>query len=175
MTDHSVNGTGSGINGHSESGDTTITDHSVTGTDSGLNRPSEPRNNIGRDSPPDSTARGLDRLPEPIQLRYMVLRRIFVGNINLCIVMATAQTAAARTTTPQVVGVTLTLFRAFLEHRLWQAAWHPTLADASEADEEAIIRRWVGPTPRLFIVCSYEQWWQLQADFPGECLWSIPE
>ncbi|KAG5977479.1 hypothetical protein E4U56_007782 [Claviceps arundinis] len=37
MTDHSMNGTDSGINGHSESGDTTITDHSMNGTDSGIN------------------------------------------------------------------------------------------------------------------------------------------
>ncbi|KAG6067377.1 hypothetical protein E4U16_008204 [Claviceps sp. LM84 group G4] len=42
-TDHSVNGTDSGMNEHSDSGVTTITDASVSGTDSGHNRPSEPR------------------------------------------------------------------------------------------------------------------------------------
>ncbi|CCE31046.1 uncharacterized protein CPUR_04897 [Claviceps purpurea 20.1] len=98
MADHSVNGTGSGTNGHSQS-----------------------RNYIGRDSPPDSTARGLDRLPEPLQteqvrLRLSAVRRIFVANTELRIAMAPPQSAEV-TTTPQVVEVTLGEFRRFLERR----------------------------------------------------------
>ncbi|KAG6262075.1 hypothetical protein E4U47_008005 [Claviceps purpurea] len=181
MADHSVNGTGSGTNGHSQS-----------------------RNYIGRDSPPDSTARGLDRLPEPLQteqlrLRLSAVRRIFVANTELRIAMAPPQSAEV-TTTPQVVEVTLGEFRRFLERRAEvtttpqnvevtlgdfrrvqrflerrqeQAALHQ--ADASDPDEVATVRRRVGLIPRLCILCSFEQWWQLQADFPGEDLCSVAE
>ncbi|KAG5989012.1 hypothetical protein E4U52_006000 [Claviceps spartinae] len=148
MANHSVNGTGNGINGHSR-----------------------PRNYIGRDSPPDSTARGLDRLPEPRQVRFTDPREIFVGNPDLCIAMAPPQ-STTETTTPQVVEVTLEQFRDFLDCRQEQAALHQ--ADASDANEVATAGGSVGPVPRLSIYCSPEQWWQLQADFPEECLWSIP-
>ncbi|KAG6294325.1 hypothetical protein E4U09_002670 [Claviceps aff. purpurea] len=176
-----------------------MADHSVNGTGSGMNGHSQPRNNIGRDSPPDSTARGLDRLPGPLQLRLSAVRRIFVGNTELRIAMAPPQSAEV-TTTPQVVEVTLGEFRRFLERRAEvtttpqnvqvtlgefrrvqrflerrqeQAALHQ--ADASDADEVATVRRRVGPVPRLCILCSFEQWWQLQADFPRERLWDVTE
>ncbi|KAG6043534.1 hypothetical protein E4U39_004403 [Claviceps sp. Clav50 group G5] len=109
---------------------------------------------------------------QPVQLRLSDPRRIFVGTTGLCIAMALPQ-SAEKTTTPQVIEVTLEQFRAFLERRQEQAALHT--ADASEANEVATISSWVGPIPRLSIVCTYEQWWQLQDDFPGECLWSMPE
>ncbi|KAG6070690.1 hypothetical protein E4U16_004372 [Claviceps sp. LM84 group G4] len=110
--------------------------------------------------------------PQPVQLRLSDPRRIFVGNTGLCIAMAPPQ-SAEKTTTPQVIEVTLDQFRGFLERRKEQAALHR--ADASDADEVATISRWVGPIPCLSIVCTYEQWWQLQEDFPRECLWSMPE
>ncbi|KAG6066022.1 hypothetical protein E4U32_006607 [Claviceps aff. humidiphila group G2b] len=81
MTDHSMNGTDSGINGHSESGDTTITDDSVTGTDSGLNGPSEPRRFLVGNrglynamAPPQSTAE--TTTPQVIEVTLEQLRSL---------------------------------------------------------------------------------------------------
>ncbi|KAG5932871.1 hypothetical protein E4U60_004923 [Claviceps pazoutovae] len=149
-----------------------MANHSVNGTGNGMNGHSQPRNNIGRDSPPDSTAHGLDRLRKPLQLRLSDTRRIFVGNAELCIAMAPPQSAEV-TTTPQVVEVTLEQFRGFLERRQGKAALHQE--DASHIDEVTTVVRSVYPVPRLSVLCSFEQWWQLEVDFPEECLWRMTD
>ncbi|KAG5916030.1 hypothetical protein E4U61_004004 [Claviceps capensis] len=151
-----------------------MANHSVNDTGNGMNGHSQPRNNIGRDSPPDSTARGLDRLPVPLRFSFSDTRRIFVGNTELCIAMAPPQSESAEvTTTPQVVEVTLEQFRGFLERRQGQPALHQE--DASDIVEVATVVKSVWPVPRLSILCSFEQWWQLEVDFPKEHLWRIIE
>ncbi|KAG5991429.1 hypothetical protein E4U52_003617 [Claviceps spartinae] len=83
--------------------------------------------------------------------------------------MAPPQSAAG-TMTLQVIEVTLEQLRSLLERRQEHRAL--LRAGASNGDERIWVMALVGtgPVPGLSLLCTTEQWEQLQADFPNEYL-----